>query len=299
MSKQFSPMLAGKFDPAKQKFPCLASPKLDGVRAIVKGGVLLSRKLLPIPNKALQARFGIPELEGFDGELIVGMPNAEDVYNRTIREVMTIDGADTANFHIFDKYNIPEVEYLKRLGDVFQLKNTCILFGVRVFRVPQVQLDNMADLDNFEAHNLDAGFEGIMIRSLDGKYKHGRSTTNEGGLLKVKRFVDSEAIITGMEEKMHNANEATKDETGHTKRSTHQENQHGLDTMGALLLKDLHTGVEFKCGTGFDDATRAWYWERRFTPPNWPIVKYKSFPVGVKDKPRHPVYIGIRDPRDM
>jgi DNA ligase-1 len=295
MSKQFSPMLAGKFDPAKQKFPCLASPKLDGVRAIVKGGVLLSRKLLPIPNKALQARFGIPELEGFDGELIVGMPNAEDVYNRTIREVMTIDGADTATYYAFDLHDMVGT-FDARYRHVANYAN----FDARVRIVPHVVINDMAALDAFEAFNLDQGFEGIMLRSFAAPYKSGRSTTNEGGLLKVKRFVDSEAIITGMEEKMHNANEATKDETGHTKRSTHQENQHGMNTMGALLLKDLHTGVEFKCGTGFDDATRARYWLMKDIDKKlWPIVKYKSFPVGVKDKPRHPVYIGIRDPRDM
>lgn len=34
-----------------------------------------------------------------------------------------------------------------------------------------------------------------MLRSIDGKYKLGRSTTNEAILLKLKRFKDSEAIV--------------------------------------------------------------------------------------------------------
>lgn len=29
------------------------------------------------------------------------------------------------------------------------------------------------------------------------------------------------------------------------------------------------------------------------------IVNYKHFPVGAKEAPRHPVYLGLRDPLDL
>jgi DNA ligase-1 len=290
-NNQFSPMLAKDADPKLIRFPVLASPKLDGVRAIKKDGKLLSRKLLPIPNLALQAFFAhVPE--GYDGELIVGDPRADDCYNKTIREVMTINGPNTACYYIFDRWDLPYSFHERS-------KQISANLGFRVTVLTQVLIGNQEMLDTYEQQCVDAGYEGIMIRSLDGPYKFGRSTPREGYLLKVKRFVDSEAIILGMEEKMHNANEATVDETGHTKRSTHQENQHGLNTMGALRVKDCKTGVEFKVGTGFDDATRKYYWSLRDAPNLWPVIVYKSFPVGVKDKPRHPVYKGIRDRRDM
>ena len=46
----FKPLLASPADLSTLRFPVLASPKLDGVRAIVKDGVVLSRSLKKIPN---------------------------------------------------------------------------------------------------------------------------------------------------------------------------------------------------------------------------------------------------------
>ena len=68
-------------------------------------------------------------------------------------------------------------------------------------------------------------------------------------------------------------------------------------TMGALIVRDIVTGVEFNIGTGFTAADRREWWEwfvaqTERTPK--PVVKYKSFPIGTKDKPRHPVYLGLR-----
>lgn len=289
-SDGFRPMLAGKVDLTKLAYPVLVSPKLDGVRALVKDGVLLSRSLKPIPNKALQARFGVRELEGYDGELIVGRPTDVDVYNKTIREVMTIDGPDTATFHIFDVHNEPDVAYTVRA--------TCPAVQERVTPVPQSYVGNEETLLQAEAALVAFGFEGAMIRKPDGLYKYGRSTTNEGWLLKLKRFEDSEAVVIGMEELMQNNNPATRSELGLTKRASDQENKVGLGTMGALIVRDLKSGVDFNVGTGFTAADRVWWWSRGYHE-RADIIKYKYFPVGVKDKPRHPVYIGLRNAGDM
>ena len=65
----FRPMLASHCkDMSNLRFPVLVSKKLDGVRASVQGGRLMSRSLKPIPNENVQAMFkGLPE--GLDGEL--------------------------------------------------------------------------------------------------------------------------------------------------------------------------------------------------------------------------------------
>ena len=77
------PMLACDYDPAKLKYPCIASPKLDGVRGLVSGGSVLSRSLKQIPNKFVQEMLGgYPPLDGFDGELIVGSPTDKNCYMR-------------------------------------------------------------------------------------------------------------------------------------------------------------------------------------------------------------------------
>src|SRR5712664_2256563 len=87
----FKPMLASPIeDTSKLKFPVLASIKLDGVRATMQGGKLLSRNLKPIPNKRVQEKFArLPE--GFDGELIYGDPSDEHAFSNTTSVVMSLD----------------------------------------------------------------------------------------------------------------------------------------------------------------------------------------------------------------
>src|SRR5690606_27777905 len=113
----------------------------------------------------------------------------------------------------------------------------------------------------------------------------GRSTAREGHLLKLKRFTDGEAVVIGFEELMHNANEATKDELGYTKRSTHADGKVPMGTLGALKVRDLTTGIEFSIGTGYTAAQRRKLWDARDTLVG-KVVKYKHFEGGVKDAPR-------------
>ena len=82
----FKPMLAGEADLANLKFPLLASAKLDGIRAVVRNGVVMSRSNKPIPNPYVQRMFS--KMEHYDGELIVGDPKAKDCFRTTTSHVM-------------------------------------------------------------------------------------------------------------------------------------------------------------------------------------------------------------------
>ncbi len=110
--------------------------------------------------------------------------------------------------------------------------------------------------------------------------------------MKLKRFVDADFEVIGYEERKHNGNEATKDELGRTKRSSHKENKVGLGDLGALVLQG--DGFTFSVGTGFDDATRKALWEIRDKGLVGRLAKIKYFPIGVKEAPRFPVFIGWR-----
>jgi DNA ligase-1 len=137
-----------------------------------------------------------------------------------------------------------------------------------------------------------------MLKSLDGKYKFGRSTVKSQQLLKRKLFVDSEFEIVGFEPKYHNANEAVINELGRTSRSTSKEGLVALDTLGALLCK-TPSGTIFGVGTGFDGATRKSLWDQRESLLGQ-LAKVKYFEVGMQDGvPRFPVYISIRSELDM
>lgn len=285
------PLLAATLeDVTKLRFPVVVSPKFDGVRAIVKGGVVLSRTLKPIPNKFVQTCFA--KYEHMDGELIVGLSNAPDVYRKTVSGVMSVEGEPDVTFCVFD--------YTANLATPFHARFSVLRSLVTVAQNPRLErvahhvILTPEELIRVEEDFTKLGYEGLMIRDPSGIYKCGRSTVNEGILLKLKRFTDAEAEVIGFEELMHNHNEAEQNELGNTKRSSHKENLVGGDTLGALLVRNCTDGVEFKIGTGFTAAQRQELWQDRRALVG-KLATYKSFPVGVKDAPRHPVFKGFRD----
>ncbi len=291
------PMLAEKCeDMASVKFPVLASAKLDGIRALVIGGKVLSRSLKPIPNTWVQKQFGgLPE--GTDGELILGDPTHPDAYRNTVSAVLSEDGEPTkVCYHVFDNFLSPG-GFAQRQR-VVERTNDYVRGTIAVAQMP---CDNVQQLEQFEADMVEAGYEGIMIRSLDGPYKQGRSTAKEGFLLKVKRFVDTEAVILGAYERMENTNEATKDALGHTKRSSHQEGKVGHGDLGGFDVAGLegeYKDVQFSVGTGLQGAERVSLWKIRETLVG-KVIKVKYFASGSKERPRFPVFLGFRDQIDI
>jgi DNA ligase 1 len=301
------PMLASPA-PALEKvrYPVYTSPKYDGIRALVVNGVLVSRNLKPIPNRAVQERFGRPEYEGFDGELICGDPTAPDVFSKTTSAVMSREEHETAyvKFYVFDEWRRDFTPfYMSAVTLTNRLARYISASGTKsgLVRVPITVCNNPAEVTEQQEIALNAGYEGIMLNDPDGAYKFGRSTAKEGALLKLKVFEDAEAVVVGVEEQMRNDNVATTDALGRTKRTTHKANKHGKDTLGALLVRGLngrYEGAEFSIGSGLDDALRAELW-RAGSAVFGRIVKYKYFPSGTKDAPRFPVFISFRDKRDM
>lgn len=299
MSSKFKPMLAEHADISKIKFPMLASPKLDGIRAVVLNGKLLSRSLKPIPNKYTRKLFETSNwYEGLDGELIVGSPTDPKCFNKTTSGVMSEDGEPDVNYYVFDQ--IPEYSWIKedspfknRYSD---LQNSMPLDHVVL--VPQKMIWNLPELEEFEQECLSAGYEGVIIKDPNSPYKYGRSTLREGYMLKIKRYQDAEATILSVEELLSNTNEATRDELGKVKRSNAKAGMVPQNTLGALIVKDIKTGTEFSIGTGFDETLRRELWDNKDSIIG-KVVKYKFFAYGAVDKPRHPVFLGFRDKRDM
>lgn len=287
MSKIFRPMLATDADLDKLRFPLLASAKLDGVRAVVRDGVVFSRSNKPIPNAHVQKLFG--KYTHFDGELIVGDPTSKACYRDTISGVMSVDGEPDVKLYVFDHVGEPSHLYNFRAERLTKSKHVVVH--------EQVMCLTLEDILKYEEQCLDAGYEGLILRDPNAPYKQGRSTVKEGYLLKLKRFVDDEATVIGLEERMHNGNVATVNELGRTARSSHKENKSGRGDLGALLLRHS-SGIEFSCGTGFTDGERGEIWANRDRYLGQ-LAKYKHFPVGAKDLPRHPVFLGWRDRRDL
>lgn len=288
------PMLASATDGNDLTYPKLVSPKLDGIRCLNISGVAVSRNLKEIPNRQVQTMFGCQSLNGLDGELIVGPITAKDVFQVTTSGVMTRAGTPGMAYWVFDTF-LSNQEFQARLELVRRRVNHSPL-AVRV--VPHELVRDQAELLAFETRCLKSGFEGVMLRDPQGPYKQGRSTLKEGWLLKLKRFDDSEAMVIGVNQLMSNTNPAELNALGQLERSSHQAGMKPLNEIGALVVRDLKTAVEFELGTGFTTMQRFDFWMNRKKLPGR-IVKYKFQAVGVKDKPRFPVFLGWRDERDL
>lgn len=291
------PLLAAKStdeDLKRLRYPVLVSPKIDGIRATVVGGVLVSRTLKPIPNPHVQQAYGRPELEGLDGELVVGNPWDKNCMQKTMG-VTRKSGIVNADFYTFDMWDRPY-----RFADRIALTHATVANnstgGLRA--VQHSYVEGYHALLTVEAEYLSQGYEGLMIRDPHGRYKMGRSTLREGILIKVKRFDDSEAQVLDYEPLYRNDNDLERDERGYAKRSTAQDNLIADDLLGSLHVQDLKSGIIFRIGSGFTLAQRQSLWDERLSLKG-KIIKYKSFSIGVKDKPRHPIFLGFRSRIDI
>jgi DNA ligase-1 len=295
----FSPMLASNYESVKEgamRYPKMGSPKLDGIRALVQNGIIVSRNMKPIKNNFIREILSSKKLEGLDGELIVGSPTAEDAFRVSSSGVMTVDGEPNFRFHVFDKYH-PKHKFVDRLD---MAGETIDKFGLEYLTlVPHYHISDVEELDEFEKQFLDRGYEGMMLRCPDGLYKQGRASASEQTLLKVKRFSDAEAIVVGYEEEKTNTHlEKVADINGELNRPTGKGSYIGKGTLGKLIVQDCTTGVEFGLGSGFNKEDRESLWVN----PDALIgrmVKYKFFKVGVKEAPRFPTFLGFRDPADV
>jgi DNA ligase-1 len=287
------PMLAKDADPSKLKFPLYAQAKLDGIRCVIVDGKPLSRTLKEIPNREIFNALSDPNLEGLDGELVVGHPASDDAYRRTSSFVMAKDktGEDW-KFYVFDKHDL-SLPYDQRKNYV----DTNIPLDGRTTGLRSIVVNDQDELDWYEQEIIGLGYEGLILRSPNALYKYGRGSVTKGDLLKLKRYIDFEAEIVGYYEELHNANEATTNALGRTERSSVKANKHGKNRLGGFVLVAINgpsEGVEFRCGTGFNASERAEFWQQRSELVGQ-VVKVKSFPIGVKERPRHPVWLGMRD----
>lgn len=286
------PMLAAAATVANIPYPVFVSPKLDGIRALIVNGKVLSRSLKPIPNRHVQKVFGQKKYNGLDGELIVGDPTAKDVFQKTSSGVMSIGGEPKVRFHVFDDFSLADYPFETRIAE--SIARTRKDFNlVPVFHTV---VRNKEQLLQAEEKFVNGGFEGLMARVPRGLYKEGRSTLKQGWLLKLKRFTDSEAEIISVKPLMHNSNEATVNELGQKTRSSKKAGKEAREMLGAIEVQDVETQITFEIGTGFTEKQRKQLWLEDLEGR---IVKYKYQKVGVKDKPRFPVFLGFRDKIDM
>jgi DNA ligase-1 len=231
------------------------SEKLDGVRAYWDGKQFLSRN-----NNIFYApdwfTAGLPA-HPLDGELWVARKKF-DFTSGLVRQQGKSDEWKQVRYLVFDAPEVP---------GTFEERLRFLTANVAAWKSPYAAIHEHVRCDGLEhlVSELDRvtqlGGEGLMLRQPGSHYERTRSTS----LLKVKKFLDAEAVVVGYE----------------AGAGRHK------GRVGALLAR-LGNGKEFKVGTGLKDRQRE-------TPPAVGAtinVKYQEL---TKDGiPRFPVFVSMR-----
>lgn len=271
--------------------PLYATPKFDGIRALLIDSRPLTRNFKPI-RSVVVARKMVEHVEtGADGELII--PGG--TFQQSTSAVMSADEYDLAErvkYMIFDSTLYPDEPYLTRL-DLLRLQSQAYTLPEFWEIVFPTEIKTISELKSYEEFVLNQGYEGVMLRT-NARYKEGRSTFREGILMKLKQFFDSEAEVLAIEQYFSNQNELDQDEFGLAKRSKSQEGMVPLELAGAFVVRDLVSGKTFKVASGLTQMEREVIWKNRESYVG-KIIKYKYQRIGMLDLPRFPVYLGIRE----
>lgn len=237
-------------------------------------------------------------IEHLDGELIVGSATHPDVLDRTKSVVMSYDKPiDDLAYHVFDWTMNPDMPFIDRLDNALRFDVVDNIVGVHHFMV-----GSLDELLAFEHRCVSAGYEGVIIRSIRGQYKFGKATVREATLGKLKRFTDTEALISGFEEEMENLNDKETNALGLSERKHKKENKIPKGRLGAFRCRKHFEGwpepVEFSVGSGLKADQRVRYWEDRADLLN-ANVKFKYQGLTKEGVPRFPTFIEIRPQLDM
>ena len=229
-------------------------PKLDGVRVIVICDVdkdevkLFSRNGKELSNfPEINKQFDdmldqMSESMVFDGEVM------SDDFQTLMREIHRKGGAktDDAILNVFDcmpLYNFMDGSCVDPLSERKKWLDE-YNFGPNISRVEYVKMD-LSDDDGqkqFADYNkmcIDRGFEGIMVKPINGIYECKRSTL----WLKVKPFIEVSLTVKAVEEG-----------TGRN-----------VGKLGALIVEgtDMDKFIKTNVGSGLSDSDRDMFWQHK------------------------------------
>ena len=272
----------------------IIQPKYDGIRVHTKGGKLLSRTDKLIPNAAIQSKFQrvCAQLHSnaveLDGELVLF--HEADRRHLTFNEIQSVVmSADEVwpigtvpRIYAFDILHLPKHPYYQRFyaalaATVYNLHSQHVVASLSwVCWAAEELASKHEELVGY-------GYEGSIIRSASGLYKRGRSTYNEGYLLKWVDWVTEEATLIRCEEGVENADTSC----------TRKENLIPNGTLGAMVLCSQKFGT-FNVGSGFTQAEREVYWALwKAGKLKGETVTFKYRPGHMKDKPQA-IFVGVR-----
>lgn len=189
------PMLAHKFHEKEHtvKYPVLVQPKYNGIRCLYDGKKFWSRGGKELIHEVTEHLHFDTQGYTVDGELM--LPR-EFTFQESIKAIKKL-GPNTKKlvYHVYDimDESMSQQERLDKKWDVMR----SIKGSASHQNVQHHPASSKADIVKFHDECVVAGYEGAIVRFLDGKYTPGQ---RNGGLLKFKVMHDGEYKIVGFED---------------------------------------------------------------------------------------------------
>lgn len=327
--KTFRPMKAPNtdlltFDELEElpKDDFLASKKLDGIRMIINNGKILSNSGKEVPNKYLykyfdkliQVSLQKPSIY-FDGEFYSHKLTFGEIFsywsthNLEFLAISMSEFVPELKFHIFDAFfaEEPDLPYwfrLKNLQDIYIVENLLMSNSEVMKQKTITSLLSEAPHLGIEptikaACNrvLDHGYEGLMFKHKDSKYKTNRATRKENTFHKVKRMETFDGVIIGVTQaKVVDPDAESKiNELGYTETSKKKDDRIAIDSAAAFVV--MYKGKEVKPSLStLTHKEREEIWKIKDNLIGL-TIEYEGMLTGAKDVPRHPRFIRVREPK--
>jgi DNA ligase-1 len=161
--------------------------------------------------------------------------------------------------------------------------------------ISQDLVESLEDVDALFERNIDTGYEGVILRDINGPYKFGRSTVKEGYMLKVKPFHTWDSPVLDILERFENLNESQTNELGQSFKRNTKADKAGTGLASALVTE--YEGHPIKVVLTGDEDFRREIWENKESYIG-KLFEWKGMIVGAKDVPRHPNFIRWREDKD-
>lgn len=298
----FKPMLAtnDQIDLDEIPYPQMASIKLDGIRCIFKQGKMLSRKFKEIQNKQLQKKFEFLKKWSKDNpnRVLDGELYTHDIPFPELSGIVRQKDCDPKGirYHIFDLYStekqFPFIERNNQLNSF-----TDMFFGQPIHPVQQWMVSSPNEVRKLYKEVLNKGYEGLMLKNPEGKYKCGRTTVRENLMYKVKPYQTFDRVILGIVQATEVNKDAPKkkNELGRSVTSKKKGDRH-------LIPKACSFTVPFgqhklDVSIALSDSYKKYIWENQEKYLG-KYIEFKGLMIGAKDLPRHPVFLRFREDKD-
>lgn len=277
MSRRSGIMLCYPFEEkrlAKWPRPYIVQPKLDGTRCRAvpteDGWKMLTSEENPIIScpHILNELNSIPRhlwME-LDGELYTHGLTFEQISSPVRRTTNLHEDHEQIQFHVFDMVSetLPQYSRFHLLEGFF--KQTTLK---HIKKVPTDVAATIHGIMNCMEEFINEGYEGIIVRNLDGLYKRKRSTD----IMKFKPRKSDWYEIIGYKEEV---------------------DKHGVpkNRLGALICKG-DDETEFSVGSGFTAKQRHDYWLFKESLVGYYVrVNYQHITPG-KGVPRFPIFVDL------